>query len=59
MQAMEETPVDPYISVADYDLRVRIKMIECGVAIEHPSDAARLRLIEFREWGASGGQCSD
>lgn len=48
---MDETPVDPYINVSEYYEGVRIKIVESGIAVEHPTDSARLRLHDFREWG--------
>lgn len=59
MQAMNESPVDPYINVAEYYEGVRMRMVESGIAVEHPSDSSRLRLLEFREWGTSGLSTTD
>ncbi|TIA79389.1 hypothetical protein E3P94_03283 [Wallemia ichthyophaga] len=49
LQAMDETPVDPYINVSEYYEGVRIKIVESGIAVEHPTDSARLRLHDFHK----------
>lgn len=45
-----ETPADPYVPGLEYSRQMALLLLRVGIAVEHPNDARRLRLVDFRKW---------
>lgn len=48
MNSAWDTPADPYVDSRKFPAAIAAFLVRANVAVEHPSDARRLRLVLFQ-----------